>query len=263
MLRLGGALRAPVATLPPDKLADYKTYDLWATPYPTAFQSQLATFVNLADSYQAQGAAANADGSLDATVNDDPDPLITPPLYGRWHALTERLLDARDGSPAPNRANWVHDLNLDPRFRVGRGVRHQGDPGQPGDLYAGRLGPDRRRARGQSADPPRPGRAGLGRQHARAQPRGRGRARSGAADPAPCPGGRARRLGRAHRQLPAAPEPDVGGADLERDAPRGAPRGARSRRSSRSPPPVRRRGSSRGPTPARSAPRRPRRRPRR
>ena len=51
-------------------------------------------------------------------IADDPDPLITAPLYGRWHALTQRLLTKRDGTPADNITNWVHKLNLDPRFRV-------------------------------------------------------------------------------------------------------------------------------------------------
>jgi hypothetical protein len=41
-------------------------------------------------------------------------------LYGRWHALTSRLLSDADGNPIPSPANrnWVHRLNLDPRFRV-------------------------------------------------------------------------------------------------------------------------------------------------
>jgi len=47
--------------------------------------------------------------------------LITAPLYGRWHALTQRLLYNQDGSAAPNSQNWVHELNLDPRFRVAAG----------------------------------------------------------------------------------------------------------------------------------------------
>ena len=51
----------------------------------------------------------------------DPDPLITPPLYGRWHAAVERLLTDRDGMPARILDNWIHELNLDPRFRVPAG----------------------------------------------------------------------------------------------------------------------------------------------
>ena len=50
--------------------------------------------------------------------NDPDDPLITPPLYGRWHALTQRLLD---GDPSTPDRNWVHNLNLDPRYRVAAG----------------------------------------------------------------------------------------------------------------------------------------------
>ena len=53
---------------------------------------------------------------------DDPDPLITAPLYGRWHALTQRLLtEPRRHAGRRTRQNWVHRLNLDPRFRVAAG----------------------------------------------------------------------------------------------------------------------------------------------
>lgn len=121
VLRMGGALRAPLSNLSPPDRVEYDKFDLWATPYPHPFQSQLATFVNLADSYQAAGPAANADPVLDGSINADPDPMITPPIYGRWHALTDRLLDEADASPVPNRANWVHDLNLDPRYRSAAG----------------------------------------------------------------------------------------------------------------------------------------------
>jgi hypothetical protein len=121
VLRLGGALKAPFATLPPPQRAEFEMFDQWATPYPQPFQSQLAAFVNLADSYQQEGVTANANSDLDESIQNDPDPLITPPLYGRWHALTERLLTNRDGTDAPHRTNWVHDLNLDPRWRVAAG----------------------------------------------------------------------------------------------------------------------------------------------
>ena len=76
-------------------------------------------FINLADDYATQtAAAANTATGIGPGIGDDPDPLITAPLYGRWHALTQRLLTNRDGTPAPNTTNWVHQLNLDPRFRV-------------------------------------------------------------------------------------------------------------------------------------------------
>lgn len=121
VLRMGGALKAPYETLPQDKKDEFDKYNNWATPYPQPFQKQVAAFVNLADSYQEIGPDANDNAELDEDIRDDPLPLITPPLYGRWHALTERLLTARDGSDVPNSENWVHDLNLDPRWRAAAG----------------------------------------------------------------------------------------------------------------------------------------------
>jgi hypothetical protein len=117
VLRLGGALRVP------DRPED--VFDTWDEPYPHPFQEALAGLINLADDYlvhppataNAALARARAGGVPVAGVGEA-DPVITPPLYGRWHALTSRLLHERDGTPiSPNR-NWVHKLNLDPRFRV-------------------------------------------------------------------------------------------------------------------------------------------------
>ncbi len=126
VLKLGGALRVPDADLSPAQLAQRQIYDTWDQPYPHPFEGALAAFVDLADQYAAQTAAtANAASGLGSDVTGDPDPLITSPLYGRWHALTQRLLTNRDGTPAPNNANWVHTLNLDPRFRVAAGFGTQ------------------------------------------------------------------------------------------------------------------------------------------
>lgn len=118
VLRLGGALRVPDADLNRDDLRERQKYENWDQPYPHPLQRALATFVNLADDYAANTAqAANAASTLPG-IADDPDPLITAPLYGRWHVLTQRLLTNRDATPAANPTNWVHKLNLDPRFRV-------------------------------------------------------------------------------------------------------------------------------------------------
>ena len=119
ILRLGGALQVPETDLSDSSLADRQKYENWDQPYPDAFETGLAQFINLPDDYATKTPAdANAATSLGSGVSDDPDPLITSPLYGRWHSLTQRLLTNRDGTPAPNRTNWVHRLNLDPRFRV-------------------------------------------------------------------------------------------------------------------------------------------------
>ncbi len=121
VLRLGGALQVPTACLNEEEAAEYRNYDQWYDSYPHRFQVQLAAFINLADEYTRKTTArAHTDSGLviEDEDEDDPDPLITPPLYGRWHALTSRLLTKDDGSPADNNKNWVHNLNLDPRWRV-------------------------------------------------------------------------------------------------------------------------------------------------
>jgi hypothetical protein len=119
ILRLGGALEVPDADLSEADKAERDKYENWDQPYPDAFEVSLAKFVNLADDYQEHTAAdANAASGIGPGISDDLDPLITSPLYGRWHSLTERLLFNRDGADALDRTNWVHRLNLDPRFRV-------------------------------------------------------------------------------------------------------------------------------------------------
>jgi hypothetical protein len=114
VLKLGGALQVPFATMPPADQAVVTTYDQWDQPFPHPFEVAAAALINLADDYSTQPASAvNPDG--------DPDPVITLPLYGRWPALVNRVLQAADGTTLPNDQNWIHRLNLDPRFRVAAG----------------------------------------------------------------------------------------------------------------------------------------------
>jgi hypothetical protein len=130
VLRLGGALEVPDTDLKPKEKVTRDAYEKWDDPYPNAFEKSLAKFINLPDDYAAKTpAAANAASAITPSgsgisqpvvpdISSDPDPLITSPLYGRWHALTERVLFNRDGTTAANSTNWVHRLNLDPRFRI-------------------------------------------------------------------------------------------------------------------------------------------------
>lgn len=114
ILKLGGALRAP----------DSPHYDDWDDPTPHPFQTELAKLVNLADEYTQKTAPdAHADAGIEPPEDPDDtdDPLITPPIYGRWHALANRLLSDEDENPLPNPDNWLHELNLDPRYRVPAG----------------------------------------------------------------------------------------------------------------------------------------------
>jgi hypothetical protein len=122
VLPLGGALEIPDADLDAADLKQRQADEAWDQPYPDPFQTSLAALVNLPDDYASKTAGdANPASGLGPDVASDPDPLITAPLYGRWHALTQRLLTKRDGTSAPNDTNWVHRLNLDPRFRVAAG----------------------------------------------------------------------------------------------------------------------------------------------
>lgn len=106
VLRLEGALKVPDEALSDAEEQEAATFENWDTPFPHPFQQDLADFINLADDYQRQG---------------DPDPLIVPPLYGRWHALSERILEDQDGDPLAPTGNWLHETNLDPRFRAAAG----------------------------------------------------------------------------------------------------------------------------------------------
>ncbi len=117
MLKLGGALRVPTVVI--SDMVAFNKYEKWLENGYLPVNEGIAGFVNLADDYQKSG--PNPQPIADPTNALDPDPLITPPLYGRWHASVERLLKKTDGSPQPNEKNWIHELNLDPRFRVPAG----------------------------------------------------------------------------------------------------------------------------------------------
>src|SRR5262249_7877195 len=43
-------------------------------------------------------------------ANPNADPLLAPPMYGRWHAATAQT--------TPTGTTWFDQLNLDPRWRV-------------------------------------------------------------------------------------------------------------------------------------------------
>jgi hypothetical protein len=115
VLKLGGALRVPFATMAPADQEEVTKYDQWDVPFPHPFETAVARLINLADDYARDTAAA-------VNPDHDPDPVVTLPLYGRWPALTDRVLEAADGSRLPNDQNWIHRLNLDPRFRVSAGL---------------------------------------------------------------------------------------------------------------------------------------------
>ncbi len=90
-LGLEGALRSPQTV---------------STPWPPAppaivpFRQETARLLNLPEDLKEVGNSA--------------DPLVTPPIYGRWHAAIQRVQAA--GNPP-----WLDELNLDPRHRTASG----------------------------------------------------------------------------------------------------------------------------------------------
>lgn len=79
-----------------------KTVDTESTPWPdpSEFQSALTELINLPEDAQQQAGH---------------DPIVTPPLYGRWHAGTPRL--GAEANPP-----WLEELNTDPRNRTAAGL---------------------------------------------------------------------------------------------------------------------------------------------
>jgi hypothetical protein len=52
----------------------------------------------------------------DALDHGATDPVVAPPIYGRWHAAKSRV-ELSGGQPP-----WLHELNLDPRHRAAAGL---------------------------------------------------------------------------------------------------------------------------------------------
>lgn len=98
VMGLEGALKSPQAASRPA---------VWPPATPPPFLAELAAKVNLQE-----------DLLLPAPVGEEPrDPVISPPLYGRWHALQSRLQLASPG--------WANELNRDPRLRLPAGFGTQ------------------------------------------------------------------------------------------------------------------------------------------
>ena len=126
ILRLGGALRAPLETLIKEDREEYDHFEEWSTSNKP-FQIALASLVNLSSAYKRKRVTkahtaptfAKYFLKMQFLSAQFEDPLIVPPIYGHWHALTP-MLDVSKAS-----GNWVDELNLDPRHRVTAGFGTQ------------------------------------------------------------------------------------------------------------------------------------------
>lgn len=98
VMGLEGALKSPAAVSRPAA---------WPPATPPPFLAELAAKVNLQEDLLEPPPPGE----------EARDPVISPPLYGRWHALQSRLELAAPG--------WANELNRDPRLRLPAGFGTQ------------------------------------------------------------------------------------------------------------------------------------------
>ncbi|MGI9551921.1 MAG: hypothetical protein ACR2MT_12025, partial [Aurantibacter sp.] len=113
VLGLEGALK------PPDFASDPWTDGDGDVDY----QDHLRKLLNLSIDHEKKQTddTAISDDTLEQnpfySANLGDDPIVTPHVYGRWHALIDRLKTKNDKNP-----KWINTLNLDPRNRAAAGL---------------------------------------------------------------------------------------------------------------------------------------------
>lgn len=102
-LYMPGALQVPFDTLSATSKQTRNGYENWEAPQnPHSWQKEMAAKLNV-------------------QLDSDQEPVITMPIYGQWHAQAEEILYKKSTQtllPVAIRNNWVHELNLDPRYRA-------------------------------------------------------------------------------------------------------------------------------------------------
>jgi hypothetical protein len=109
VMGLEGALKSPETQSSPSEWPPAGT-EFENPPAGSAgrFLNQLEEKVNLQFALQQEETAET----------QHPDPILSPPLYGKWYAMAEKL-GVRNGT------GWVNELNRDPRFRAPAGAGTQ------------------------------------------------------------------------------------------------------------------------------------------
>ena len=109
VMGLEGALKSPETESFPEQWPPENTDFENPTGGSAAnFLQQLEGKVNLQFAIQQE----------ETTDNPHPDPIISPPLYGKWYAKAEKL-EAQSGT------GWINELNRDPRYRTPAGIGTQ------------------------------------------------------------------------------------------------------------------------------------------
>lgn len=81
------------------------------------FTERLARLVNLGVQYRYK-TKQELEWSVNALDNDKDDPLLVPPIYGRWYIKPDGDVTV----DSTRTGNWPDQLNLDPAFRVAAGL---------------------------------------------------------------------------------------------------------------------------------------------
>ena len=156
VLRLGGALRVPERGADAGGAGRGASATRTGTqPYPHPFQRALAALVEPRRRLRATSprTTRTPQSGLGRQIEDDPDPLITPPLYGalaRADRAAAHRARRRAGRPRRQLGARAQPRPALPRRRR---LRHARRAGEPGGVHGRRLGAGRRGPRGQPADP--------------------------------------------------------------------------------------------------------------
>lgn len=124
---LEGVLLPPQTAVPPAGALTPYVHPWDSGAATEGYRERLAALLNLSEDLQkavfppGQFYGTNPFGYAYGTTGTDDDPIVTPDIYGRWHAL--------EGTVDPGSAHfqhWLHELNLDPRNRAvaGMGVKY-------------------------------------------------------------------------------------------------------------------------------------------
>ena len=117
---LEGALELPGATR--DDFLDV------AVENKANYVEQLQHIVNLSELWTEEEAPPSYAAFKEKIFQDQPDeqalddPIVTPPLYGKWHIkLPQTSFALNEPDDEDQKLNWFHQVNLDPRNRVAAG----------------------------------------------------------------------------------------------------------------------------------------------
>lgn len=110
---LEGALKAPLVSRLP-----------YPWPNSMEYREKLADYLNLSEGILSASVSPghflyNFITHPSQSIVDDP--IVTADIYGRWHGLRPTVNASDPVFPKPN-ADWIHELNLDPRNRAVAGL---------------------------------------------------------------------------------------------------------------------------------------------